>query len=316
MLMGFKHRAPPGSYTVCMRLLITGSSGFIGSYVVEEARARGHVVVSFDIQEDPRANFRDCDAIQRACEKTKPEAVIHLGALPSVQQSVKDPAVTYETNVRGTWNVLEAARLQGARRVVFASSAAVYGATGEEYAGKPLSEDLSLKPKNPYGLAKKIGEQMVELWSREEMWKGVDGVSLRFFNVYGLRQKRDSAYATAVERFLYQAKNKEPLTIISPGSQRRDMVFVKDVARAVLLAAESSAAFRGAAINIGNGKNYSIQEIADMIGGKKYPRIMLPPRAGDVQEVLADISRAKKLLNWSPTVSFEEGVEMIKTCKQ
>ena len=299
-----------------MRLLITGSSGFIGSYVAEEARARGHTVVSFDIAENPRDDFRDFSAIKNACEKAKPDTVIHLGALPSTQQSIREPAVTYETNIRGTWNVLEATRLSGARRIVFASSAAVYGKTGEEYAGKPLSEDLPLKPKNPYGLAKKICEQMMELWSRNGLLDVIDGVSLRFFNVFGLRQKRDSAYATAVERFLHQVKQKEPLTVVSPGTQRRDMIFVKDVARAIILAAESTKCFQGVALNIGSGKNYSIQEIADIIGGKKYPRVMLPPRAGDVQEVLADISRAKTLLNWSPEVSFEEGIEIIKKCKQ
>lgn len=314
--MHAKHRVFFMRYTFHMRLLITGSSGFIGSHTAEEARARGHEVIPFDIAENPRTDFRDFEAIKTACEKAKPDAIIHLGALPSIQQSLKEPAVTFDTNIRGTWNVLEAARLCGARRVVFASSAAVYGETGEEYAGNPLSEDLPLRPKNPYGLAKKIGEQMVELWSRDTLWKSVDGVSLRFFNVFGSRQKRDSAYATAVERFLYQVKNKEPLTIVSPGTQRRDMVFVGDVARAVLLATESSAAFRGASINIGSGKNYSIQEIADVIGGKKYPRVMLPPRAGDVREVLADISRARKLLNWSPAVSFEEGIKIIKKCKQ
>lgn len=296
-----------------MRILITGSSGFIGSHTVKEAQGRGHTIVPFDIAGDPRDDFRNFDAIQRACEKAEPDAVIHLGALPSIQQSLREPAISYETNVRGMWNVLEAARLSGARRVVFASSAAVYGITGEEYAGKPLSEDLPLQPKNPYGLAKKIGEQMVELWSRDTLWKSVDGVSLRFFNVYGPRQRRDSAYATAVERFFYQTKGKEPLTIVSPGTQRRDMVFVSDVARAVLAAAESNAAFRGAALNIGSGKNYSIQEIANIIGGTKYPRTLLPPRAGDVREVLADISRAKKLLGWSPEVSFEEGITV---CKQ
>lgn len=299
-------------YTFRMRLLITGSAGFIGSHTAEGARARGHIVVLFDIAENPHNDFRDFDEIQRACEKAKPDAVIHLGALPSIQQSLREPAVSYDTNVRGTWNVLQAARLCGARRVVFASSAAVYGTTGEEYAGTPLSEDVPLQPKNPYGLAKRIGEQMVELWSRERLWKNIDGVSLRFFNVYGPRQRCNSAYATAVERFLHQEKNKEPLTIVLPGTQRRDMVFVEDVARAVLLAAESNIMFRGAAINIGSGKNYSIQEVADVIGGKMYPRAMLPPRAGDVREVLADISRARKLLNWSPEVSFEDGIALIK----
>ncbi|TSC84172.1 MAG: UDP-glucose 4-epimerase [Parcubacteria group bacterium Gr01-1014_17] len=300
-----------------MRLLITGSSGFIGSYVAEEARARGHEVFPFDIKGSSRNDFRHFSAIKNACKKAKPEAVvIHLGALPSVQQSIKEPEVTYETNVRGTWNVLEAARLGGARRFVFASSAAVYGTTGEEYDGKPLSEDLPLQPKNPYGLAKKIGEQMVEMWSRDTLWKNIDGVSLRFFNVFGPRQRRDSAYATAIEKFLYQVAKKEPLTVVSPGTQRRDMVFVRDVARAVLAAAEAKKPLCGVAINIGSGANYSIQEIADIIGGKKYPRVMLPPRQGDVLEVLADISRAKTLLNWSPEVSFEEGIKIIKKCKQ
>jgi UDP-glucose 4-epimerase len=245
-------------------------------------------------------------------KKKRPDVVVHLAALPSIQQSFAEPAITYETNIRGTWNVLEAARCASVRRVIFASSAAVYGETGEEYSDSALAEDLPLRPKNPYGLAKKVCEEIVALWARRSLWEGPDTVSLRFFNVYGPRQKRESPYATAVERFLSQWKTGEPFTVVSPGTQRRDMVFVGDVACAVCAAAEVKKPLSGTAINIGSGVNYSISNIADLIGGVAYPRTLLPPRAGDVRAVRADISHARTLLGWSPAVSFPTGIEILK----
>jgi len=304
------------------KILITGGVGFIGSHTLELLSGKGHECFSLDVNKSDLeikgvknviCDFNNWQELLTKFNEIKPEVVVHLGALPSVQTSIKDPVTSGHTNILGTLNVLEAAREAGAKRVIFASSAAVYGYTGEEYAGKPLNEDLPLKPKNPYGLAKKMGEELLEMWSRDNFWTGVDTVSLRFFNVFGPRQKRDSAYATAIERFLYQWQKKEPLTIVPPGTQRRDMIFVKDVARGIEAAALSQEKFNGRAINIGSGKNYSIFEIAEIIGGKGYATVMIEPRPGDVREVLADISRAKKLLNWQPEVSFEDGIEILKS---
>ncbi|MDP2593379.1 MAG: NAD-dependent epimerase/dehydratase family protein, partial [bacterium] len=293
-----------------------------GSHLLEEfGKDGGYKLFSFDKTspeferkgvEEIREDFSDFSKTLETFQKIRPDIMVHLGALPSVQMSVKEPVKTYDVNIKGTYNVLEAARLCGARRFVFSSSAAVYGYTAEEHSGEPLKENLPLRPKNPYGLAKKMGEEMLALWSGNKFWQGIDTVSLRFFNVFGPRQKRDSAYATAIERFLYQWKNNEPLTIVPPGTQKRDMVYVKDLVKAVKAAALSPKEFQGMAINIGSGKNYSILEIADVIGGKNYPRVEIEPRPGDVKEVLADTSLARDMLKWQAETEFEAGIEQVK----
>ncbi len=306
-----------------MKILITGGSGFIGSYLIEELVGRNHKVVSVDIKEsrerfdEDHVRYEHCDfthfgVLSEIFRQEKPEAVCHLGAVPSVKKSIDEPIGTMNTNVQGTYYVLEASRRSGVKRVVNISSGAVYGATAFEYSGKPLHEDLALAPLNPYALSKKMGEEMARLWSSKEIFGGLDTVSLRFSNVFGPRQPRDAAYASCIERFLWQWREKKPFTIVPDGNQRRDMVFVSDVVRAVRLAAESENQFGGEAINIGSGANYSINEIADLIGGKDYPREFVEARKGEIRETLFDISKAKKLLGWQPNVSFEDGIAALK----
>jgi len=304
------------------KVLITGGAGFIASHLIESLQERDCEIHSFDLVESTfkpygvkwhEGDFREISSIENSIKEIKPDVVVHLGALPSVQTSILEPASSLDTNMRGTWNVMEASRKNGVKRVIFASSAAVYGFTGEEMAGKALSEDLPLKPKNPYGLAKKTGEEFMNMWSRKDLLEGeMDAVSLRFFNVYGERQRRDSAYATAIERFLYQWQSNEPLTIVPPGTQKRDVVYVKDLAKAIRSAVLSEKDFEGVAINIGSGKNYSIREIAEVVGGEGYPTVDIDPRPGDVKEVLADVNRAKELLDWKAETSFEEGIKLVK----
>ncbi len=304
-----------------MKILVTGGSGFIGSYLLEELVTAGHTPASLDWREaDSKLagveytllDFTKYDELLDVLKHLRPDVVVHLGAVPSVQTSIRTPMESMYSNVTGLYSVLEASRVAGVKRMIFASSAAVYGTTGKKYSGTPLSEDLPLDPVNPYGLQKKYGEEMMKMWA-EPLWEvNMDTVSLRFFNVFGPRQKRDSAYATAIERFLYQWRSGEALTIVPDGKQRRDMVFVKDVVRAIRLAAEAKASFKGEVINIGNGKNYSILEIADIIGGPSHKHAFIDPRPGEVRESLADVSKAKKLLGWEPRVSFAEGIKQLK----
>lgn len=309
-----------------MRILVTGGSGFIGSHLIEELKNYGHTVASLDIK-DPRDQVSDVEYIKNDFCKFdelsghlrnfKPEVVAHLGAVPSVKKSIDMPMGTMRNNVEGTYNVLEAARQAGVKRAVLISSGATYGKTAFAYSGKSLSEHLPLVPLNPYGLSKAMLEDMGKVWASKEIFGppgdgGLDTVSLRFSNVFGPRQPRDAAYASCIERFMHQWRNKEPFTVVPDGYQRRDMVFVRDVVCAIRLACENKKDFNGEAVNIGSGKNYSILEIADLIGGKDHPRIFMEPRVGEIRETLFDISKAQKLLGWQPGVSFEKGIEILK----
>lgn len=309
-----------------MKILITGGSGFIGSHLIDELKNHGHTVASLDIK-DPRErisgveyiknDFCEFDELLGHLKNFKPEAIAHLGAVPSVKKSIDTPMDTMRNNVEGTYNVLEAARQAGVKRVVLISSGATYGKTAFAYSGKPLPENVVLAPLNPYGLSKAMGEDMGKVWASKEIFGppgegGLDTISLRFSNVFGPRQPRDAAYASCIERFMHQWRNGEPFSIVPDGHQRRDMVFVLDAVRAIRLACENKKDFNGEAVNIGSGKNYSILEIADLIGGKTHPRIFMEHRVGEIRETLFDIVKAKKLLDWKPEVSFENGIEILK----
>jgi UDP-glucose 4-epimerase len=304
-----------------MRVLVTGGAGFIGSHLIPELVGAGHAVESLDIRAtgDPVDGvvYHRLDFCEHAplCERfaaSTPDVVVHLGALPSIQESIHDAWRSMTANVTGTQSVLEAARQAGVSRVVFASSAAVYGRTSFDHDGEALSEDLPAQPLNPYALAKKIGEDMLRVWASRDLWPAVDGVALRFFNVYGPRQPKDSAYATCIERFLSQWRQGEPLTIVPDGKQRRDMVFVGDVVRGVRLAAEAPESFGGEVINIGGGRNYSVLDIADVVGGEGHPRVFIEPRPGEVRASLARTDRARARLGWTPRVDFADGIARLK----
>lgn len=304
-----------------MKILVTGGAGFIGSHLIQELIQHGHNPVSLDIkniQDKYLVKYYDNICSERLVDDFfSPDVVCHLAAIPSVQKSIQDPLATMQTNVLGIWNVLETARQTGVKRVVFISSGAVYGQTAFEYSGKLLSEDLPLAPLNPYGLSKKFGEEMMRMWADKRIWlDALDTVSLRFSNVFGPRQPRDAAYASCIERFMWQWREGKSFTIVPDGHQRRDMVFVSDAVRAIRLAVESTLHFGGTAINIGSGENYSILEIADLIGGKDYPRVFIEPRKGEIRETKFDIERAKVLLGWKPEISFEEGIEILKKEKK
>ncbi len=301
-------------------VLVTGGSGFIGSHLIDELLAHGHAVTSLDIRpadhrvpgvEYVQLDFTDHPALCACFGRVRPELVCHFGAIPSVQVSIHDAHASMTANVAGTYSVLEAARRAGAGRVLLASSAAVYGRTALEHDGRALGEDLPLQPLSPYALAKKQGEEMLRLWATD-IWPSFDAVSLRFFNVFGPRQRRDAAYSTCIERFLGQWRDGQPFTIVPDGHQRRDMVFVTDVVRAVRLALEAPGRWGGQAFNIGGGRNYSILDIADLIGGPGHARTFIDPRPGEVRASLADTSRARQQLGWAPLVTFEEGIERLK----
>jgi UDP-glucose 4-epimerase len=296
------------------KYIVTGGAGFIGSHIVDLLVERGDevcVVDNFLTGKRERVNpqavveevdIREAEALpsifQGAC------GVFHLAAQPRMQLSISEPRLTNDINITGTLNVLLAARDAGVRRVVYSASSSAYGADKQ----MPLKEDMPPRPIIPYAIQKRVGEQYCEMTSR---FYGLETVSLRYFNVYGPRQTtaKDGPYATAIGIFLEQRKNGEPMSVVPDGTQRRDFTHVRDVARANILAMESDQVGKGEIINIGTGKNYSILEVAEMIGG---PWKFIEPRKGEVYETLADNTKALKLIRWTPEISFEDGIAALK----
>ena len=275
---------------------VTGSKGFIGSHLTKTLINEGWEVRVVDL---PEQDIRDTEALKKVFRGVN--HVFHLAAQPRVQESIDKPAETHDSNVNGTLSVLIAARDMGVKRVIFSSSAAVYG----DQKHMPLQEDMSATPKSPYGLHKQVGELYGRLFA--ELY-GLPTVSLRYFNVYGSGIDPRGPYALAIGKFLQRRREGKPLTITGDGRQTRDFVHVSDVVRANIVAAKSKKVGKGEVINIGSGRKTSINEIARLIGGpKKYIKPRLEPRHS-----LADITRAKKLLGWEPLVSLKEGITELK----
>lgn len=291
-------------------ILITGGAGFIGSNLADKLIADGHQVKILDnlltgkIENiNPKAEFIQEDI--RNLEKIKPhfreiDYVFHTAAFPRVQESIENPIETNEINITGTLNVLIASRDGKVKRLIYSASSAAYGDSDV----LPLKEDMKANPKNPYGLQKYVGEEYCKLFS---MFYNVETVCLRYFNVYGERMSDRGAYVSVMSIFLRQRKNKEQLTITGDGTQTRDFTHVSDVARANILAMASDKVGRGEVINIGAGKNYSINQIAELfIGSEGIKHI---DSRVEVHDTLADNSKAKELLGWQPEKGLEEAIK-------
>jgi nucleoside-diphosphate-sugar epimerase len=293
------------------KYIVTGGAGFVGSHIVDALIKRGdkvHIIdnLSSGTKENinPKAVFHHLDI--RELKKIQPifkniDGVFHLAALPRVQYSIDHPVETMEVNITGTLNVILAAKQAGVKRIVYSASSSAYG----DPIDLPQVESMLPKPKSPYGLQKYVGEHLMRLWS--EIY-GIETVSLRYFNIFGPRQDSEGAYAQVIARFLKQKKDGKKMTIAGDGSQTRDFIHVRDVVHANLLAMESEKVGKGEVINIGSAKHVSVLEIAMLIDGKYE---FLPPRI-EPHDTLADITVAKKLLNWRPMENFAKGVEELK----
>ncbi len=227
-------------------------------------------------------------------------AVFHLAALPRVQYSIDFPEEAHRANIDGTFSVLMAAQAGKAGRVIYAASSSAYGTQAQ----LPLTEDMPPNPLSPYGFQKYAGEVYARLFSENY---GLAAVSLRFFSVYGPGMRADGGYALAIPQFLAQAQAGKPLTLTGDGTQTRDFTHVDDVVRACLLAMESKKAGKGEVINIAAGRNVSVNALADLIAGAEHERMYLAPRA-EAHDTFGDITRAKELLGWEPTIALEEGI--------
>jgi UDP-glucose 4-epimerase len=306
-----------------MRALVTGGAGFIGSHLVERLLAEGHdvrVVDDFSTGKQEnlvplaakagsaldvvKADIRNGWELRTLAEGC--EIIFHEAAIVSVPYSVEHPQETHDVNLQGTLNVLEAARQAKTRRLVFASSAAVYG----DAPGLPKHEGMLPTPIAPYGLEKLTSEHYLSIFAR---LYGVETVSLRYFNVFGPRQDPTSAYSGVISIFADRARRGEPVTIFGDGSAYRDFVFVKDVVEANLLAA-TKPGISGRSFNVARGEKTSLLDLTAMIGravGRPLTVKHAEPRAGDITESLADISRARTELGFAPAVAVEEGLKLL-----
>ena len=297
--------------------LVTGGAGFIGSNLVRRLAAEGARVRVFDNLSSGRlenlaglegaidfvrGDLRDAAAVRTALHDVR--HVFHAGALASVQASVDDPATTHEVNVTGTLNVLLAARDAGAERVVFSSSASVYG----DSPVMPQREDLRPAPLSGYALSKLAGEHYGRIFHG---LYGLNFFALRYFNVFGPRQDPASHYAAVIPLFLRAYLHGRQPTIFGDGQQTRDFTFVEDVIAANLCCLAAPANAAGGVYNIAYGDRVSVNDLARQIAalaGMPFAPTYAPPRPGDIRESQADAALARQVLGWKPVHAFPEGL--------
>jgi nucleoside-diphosphate-sugar epimerase len=297
--------------------LVTGGAGFIGSHIAEALVKRGASVrvldnlltghlenlkLIADKIEFIEGDIRDYATTLRASKDAS--VVFHEAAVPSVPRSVAEPALNHDINVNGTFNVLMAAREAGVQRVVYAASSSAYGETET----LPKHEDMAPSPLSPYAASKLFGEYYGQIFTRAY---GLETVSLRYFNVFGPRQDPSSPYSGVISKFVTSLLKGETPVIYGDGEQSRDFTYIANVVDANLRAAESADAV-GQVINLGIGErvtlNRLLAELQKIIGMNLAPRYEAT-RAGDVRHSLADITRAKTLLDYNPRVGLAEGLE-------
>ena len=301
-----------------MRAIVTGGFGFIGSHLVQTLLDQGYEVGVVDDLSTGNTSWRQflgdatryhinvsaTDLVRSLASrigKGRVDFVFHLAAKASIVPSIKDPILYHKTNALGTLNMLEFAREVGARKFVYAASGSCYGIPVEV----PTSELCKIDPKYPYALTKYIGEEYVRMWG--ELYK-LPYVSLRLFNVFGPRMCLGGGYGGFFSTVLPQVFNRKPVVTIGDGEQRRDFVYVKDVAKAFCMAAEDSTV-NNAIFNIGSGTSVSVNEILELLQVPKSQVVRLPDRPGEPRETLANISSVKAALGWNPEVGFESGFE-------
>jgi UDP-N-acetylglucosamine/UDP-N-acetyl-alpha-D-glucosaminouronate 4-epimerase len=295
--------------------LVTGGAGFIGSHLTEELVRRGHRVrVADSLVTGKRSNLEhihgveflegdlaDLDFARKSADGC--DFVLHQAAIPSVPRSVQDPITSNTANVDATLNVLVAARDAGVKRLVFAASSSAYGDTPT----LPKHERMPTNPLSPYALQKVVGEQYLQMFTR---LYGLETVSIRYFNVFGPRQDPSSPYSGVISVFATALLDSRSPRIYGDGEQTRDFTYVANVVDGVLRACEAPQA-SGEIINVATGGRISLNQLfyvmRDVVGGQVEPTYD-EPRKGDVRDSQADISKAKALLAYQPSVSFEEGI--------
>ncbi len=296
-------------------VLVTGGAGFIGSHLVDALVADGHAVRVLDDLSSGRAenlpqdvdllegDMADEDVARRGVDGVS--LVFHLGAAGSVKRSIETPRLTDRSNTHGTLTILEAARRAGVRRVVAASSSSVYG--GADI--RPTPETAPLVPRSPYAVSKLAGEQYCRVFTELH---GLETVALRYFNVYGPRQRPDSPYAAVVPRFVDALQRGERSTIYGDGRQSRDFTFVADTVAATMAAAMAPAErCAGRAFNVAGGVERTVLDLLGILGdlfGVTAEANHEEPRPGDVVHSCADISAGRAALGFEPRIPLEDGL--------
>ncbi len=301
------------------RVLVTGGAGFIGSNLTEALLKKGYSVrvldnfstgkrenlifnETYSSLEMIEGDIRDLTLCQRATRDI--EYVFHQAALPYVQKSVEDPLTSNSVNVEGALNILLSARDAGVKRLIYASSCAIYG----DDPTVPKREEMPPNPLSPYALQKYIGEKYCRLFSQ---LYGLETVSLRYFNIFGPKQDPTSTYSAVIPRFIGALLEGKPPVIFGDGEQSRDFTYIDDVVQANLLAM-SAVHLNGEAINIACGKSMSLNQLLnilkEIVRSKVLP-IYEEPRKGDVKHSLAEIHKGKQFLNYEPKVDIEVGLK-------
>jgi UDP-glucose 4-epimerase len=299
------------------RILVTGGAGFIGSHLVEALLESGYSVrVLDDLSSGKLSNLpidrchltlvvgdvADAPTVERAMKDCS--AVVHLAAVASVQASVDDPIATHQSNFVGTLNICEAMRQAGVRRVVYASSAAIYGNNGE---GMAITEDTPKNPLTPYAADKLASEHFLDFYRRQH---GLEPVILRFFNIYGPRQDPSSPYSGVISIFSERAQKKLPITVYGDGEQTRDFVYVNDLVK-VLVQAVSEPEPINEPVNVGFNRSTSVNELAATLSellGRSLTLNYDAPRSGDIKHSRADNSRLLERFSLSSPTCFTEGL--------
>jgi UDP-glucose 4-epimerase len=306
-----------------MKICITGGAGFIGSHIAEECVKKGYEVIVFDnfstgkkenlsfVKNYPDAHLKiikadvsDYKAVAKAVKGC--DAVFHEAAVASVQKSIENPPATFESNAKGTLNVLEASRTNGVKKVIFACSAAIFG----DHPEIPKREDSPVLPKSPYGADKYISEVYLRLYN--ELYN-VTTISLRYFNVFGPRQDPSSPYSGVISIFTSRIAQGKAITVFGDGKQYRDFIFVKDVVQANMLALEKiQSGFHY--YNVGYGKATDLNTliaILQKIYNKDITVNYADARAGDIKESVTDPSKIIKELGFAPNYTVEEGLKIL-----
>jgi len=291
--------------------IVTGGAGFIGSHIVEKLKALDHMVVVIDNEYSDNDNFHwrkdtlnvniditDYKALKKAF--TGADYIFHCAAEARIGPAIENPVNALNINTIGTCNVLQCAREVGAKKVLYSSTSSGYGLN--EAPNIETQPDDCL---NPYSVSKIAGEKLCKMYT--DLY-GLNTIIFRYFNVFGERAPRKGQYAPVTGIFLRQKAAGEPLTIVGDGEQRRDYIYVEDVANANVMAAISNPdddAY-GQVYNVGSGKNYSVNEIASFISDDT---INIPPRIGEARNSLANIDKIKKTFAWKPEVDVEQWIK-------